>query len=74
MSMRYHFEPNRIAVTLGTMVEGDLPRLDAHIFLKDKASWFVLADDGAERLEEFPAGFDQRMEDWKAGQKKNEEA
>ncbi|KAL2398952.1 hypothetical protein ABEF93_006623 [Exophiala dermatitidis] len=57
MSMRYYEESDRIAVTLGTMELGGsgtaMPSIGAHIFLKEKAPWFVLPDDGAERWDEF---------------------
>lgn len=71
MSMRYHLEPERIGVTLGSVVEAEpaLPGLSAHIFLKEKAPWFVLPEDGAERWDEFPPGFQDMLERWNKGDK-----
>ena len=68
VSMSYHFEPDRVWVTLGTVVfaEPPLPRPSVHIFLKEKAPWFVLPDDGAERRDEFSPEFAKFIETWKA--------
>ncbi|OAP65683.1 hypothetical protein AYL99_01655 [Fonsecaea erecta] len=70
--MRYFFETDRTAVTLGTVVEAEpaLPPLGAHIFLKDKAPYFVLADDGARRHDEFSQEFHDRIEEWRLLQQK----
>ncbi len=72
MSMRYFFEADRIGLTLGTVIEAQpaLPPVGAHIFLKDKASYFTLTDDGAERFDEFSPGFQDKIEQWKADQQK----
>jgi hypothetical protein len=67
--MVYHFENDRIGVCMGTVVEADppLPGIQSHIFLKDKAPWFILPDDAAKRLEGFSPGYDEKIEKWKAG-------
>ena len=73
ISMVYHFENDRIGICMGTVVEADppLPGIQVHIFLKDKAPWFVLPDDSAGRWEGFSPGYDEKIEKWKAG--KNED-
>lgn len=70
MSMRYLFDPHRIAVTMGTIIEASpaVPR-PAHIFLKEKASWFVLPDDGAERHDDFPGDFRTKIDQWRKDRK-----
>ncbi|KIX95015.1 uncharacterized protein Z520_09325 [Fonsecaea multimorphosa CBS 102226] len=75
MFMRYFFEEDRTAVTLGTVVEAEpaLPPLSAHIFLKDKASYLVLADDGARRNDEFSEEFSERIKQWRIRQQKEGE-
>lgn len=76
MSMRYFFEPDRNAVTLGSVVEAQpaIPPLEAHIFLKDKATYLVLAEDGARRNDEFGSDFSDRLEKWKADRQKGGES
>ncbi|KAJ9603987.1 hypothetical protein H2200_011509 [Cladophialophora chaetospira] len=73
MSMRYFFEPDRNAVTVGSVVEAQpaLPPLEAHIFLKDKAAYLVLAEDGARKNEEFGSDFSGKLEQWKADRQKS---
>ncbi|EXJ66036.1 uncharacterized protein A1O5_10650 [Cladophialophora psammophila CBS 110553] len=66
VSMRYFLEADRIGVTLGTVVEAEpvLPSVEAHIFLKDKAQYYVLAADGAKRYDEFSGEFRDKLEQW----------
>lgn len=67
MSMRYHLE-DVIGVTLGTIERGTaLPPIRAHIFLKEKAAWFDLPADGAERWDEFNPDFLKKLDQWKRG-------
>ena len=68
MSMRYFVEADRTSVTLGSVVAADpaLPPLEAHIFLEDKAPYFVIADDGAQRFDRFPQGFEGKLAQWRA--------
>ncbi|ETI23832.1 hypothetical protein G647_05638 [Cladophialophora carrionii CBS 160.54] len=72
ISMRYFHETDRIGLTLGTLVEAQpaLPPVGAHIFLKDRAPYFTLSDDGAERFDEFSPGFRDQIEQWRAHQQK----
>ena len=71
ISMRYFLEGDRIAVTMGTITEAEptLPPLGAHIFLKNKASYLVLAEDGVDRYEEFPGDLGEKLEQWRSQQK-----
>ncbi|KIW76298.1 hypothetical protein Z517_11044 [Fonsecaea pedrosoi CBS 271.37] len=73
--MRYFFEADRTAVTLGTVIEAEpaLPALGAHIFLKDKAQYLVLADDGATRYDEFSEEFRNKIEQWRRQRQRREE-
>jgi hypothetical protein len=67
MSMRYFLNKNRISVTLGSITTAApaLPRLEAHIFLQDKAPYFVLAEDGVQRMDGFPEDFETKLAQWK---------
>ena len=53
ITMIYAFEPQEISLTLSSVdlnsMKCEPPTLKQHIFLQEKAPWFVLADDGAER-------------------------
>ncbi|EXJ91036.1 hypothetical protein A1O1_04143 [Capronia coronata CBS 617.96] len=72
LSMQYRFQ-DVIGITLGTIQAGtSLPRLGTHIFLKEKAPWFVLPDDGAQRWDEFPPEFQQKLDQWNQGRRKSE--
>ena len=72
MSMRYFLNADRVSVTLGTVIESQppLPSLQAHIFLKDKAPYFVLADDGVKRYDEFPEDFSNKLAQWRSSKEK----
>ena len=69
LTMAYFLGPHRIAVNLGSIVQCDDPKslakLEMHIFLKDKAAYFVLADDGAERSDEFMPSFTAKLQHWR---------
>ena len=45
----------------------DIPKPEAHIFLKERAQWEVLGEDGIERFEGFSPGFDDMMKAWEEG-------
>ena len=74
MSMQYLFELDRMFVTLGTVSSADpaLPLVHAHIFLKDKAPYIVVPDDGARRHEGFSAAFQDRIDQWNVSQQKGQ--
>jgi hypothetical protein len=42
------------AGTLDDDVKGRIPPASAHIFLAEKASWYELPEDGAERFDVWP--------------------
>jgi hypothetical protein len=69
ISMWYKLDPDSIAVTMGSIdedtVKGELPSANKHIFLKEKAMWYVLPDDGLERYETFPKNFQKMIDEWK---------
>lgn len=54
--MKVYSMPDAEGVAAGTLddVKGRIPSPSAHIFLAEKASWYELPDDGAERWEEWP--------------------
>lgn len=57
MSMKYHAQPDRFWITLGSVDEESMgnehwPRLKAHIYVKEKPKWCTLPEDGVERCEE----------------------
>ncbi|KAJ4303072.1 hypothetical protein N0V90_001963 [Kalmusia sp. IMI 367209] len=53
VAMKYHFEPGMTGLTAASIdfdsLKGDKPKVVQHIFLKEKAPWVVLPDDGAKR-------------------------
>lgn len=55
ISMVYHFHAQVTALTMGSVnletLKGEPPKVAQHIFLKEKAPWVMLPDDGTERLE-----------------------
>ncbi|KAF2676790.1 S-adenosyl-L-methionine-dependent methyltransferase [Lentithecium fluviatile CBS 122367] len=58
ITMVYKSAPHETSLTWGSVDLGSLrvvaPKVRQHIFLKEKASWVVLPDNGAERYDEFP--------------------
>jgi len=70
--MQYNCETEVIEITAGSIdegsVKGALPAAGRHIFLGEKAGWYVLPDDGLERYEGFPEGFQRKLDEWKTGQ------
>lgn len=57
ISMTYKVKPQYTSLTMGSIdrdsVRCKIPPVILHIFLKEKASWMVLLDDGAARYNEF---------------------
>ncbi|OQE14907.1 hypothetical protein PENSTE_c032G03555 [Penicillium steckii] len=53
LSMNLDNEPDTTAIAAGTLDDDNssIPTPSAHIFLAEKASWFQVPDDGAERWE-----------------------
>ncbi|KAJ5933806.1 hypothetical protein N7454_006135 [Penicillium verhagenii] len=50
MSMSLHSSPDFIGIVAGTIDDGTIvPPASAHIFLEDKAPWYEIPEDGAER-------------------------
>ena len=45
MGMIYMFAPDTIGIAAGTIKKGEVPGPFAHIFLKDKPSWFTIPND-----------------------------
>jgi hypothetical protein len=53
IAMAYSFEADAISVTMGSVDPGSFacepPKIKKHMYLSEKAPWFVMPDDGAER-------------------------
>jgi hypothetical protein len=72
--MRYHFQPDSLGITLGT-VDSECSFSTApasHIFLKDKPTWFKVPEDGAKRYDghNTDSNLLQQMRDWEEKQQK----
>lgn len=77
MSMQYDSEPGMIGIPAGTIDEeslegppqsspggkgkGERLRPECHIFLREKASWFVVPEDGLGRYEGFTPEMEERV-------------
>jgi hypothetical protein len=68
--MQYDSEPENIGIPAGTIndgsVKGTLPRPEHHIFLREKASWFEVPDDGLVRWDGFTADMEEMYNKWAA--------
>lgn len=66
LSMVYYCDMDRYSLTASSIDESrePLPKACEHIFLKEKAPWFVLPEDGAERFDAMPGAFEAKMEKW----------
>lgn len=57
IAMRYNFDPSVTGLVLGTVdldsFKGTMPKVEQHIFLREKAPWMTVPDDGAKRLDTF---------------------
>jgi len=64
-------DPAVTSIAMGTIDEssGPISSPEEHIFLKDKASWLVLPDDGAARHDKFDAGFQERLDKYETRRK-----
>jgi hypothetical protein len=55
ITMAYAFKPNRISVVVSSIDQGSLKgeplKVSKHIYLSEKAPWFAVPDDVAERSE-----------------------
>ena len=70
ISMMYVFERERVGLTLGTINEADPPisGITYHMFLSEKASWYIVPDDVATRQAGFGDGFQAKVDKWKKEQ------
>jgi hypothetical protein len=66
VGMLYIFQPNRTSLCVGLMDGEEAAKLtpQSHIFLKDKSEWFTVPEDGVERYQEFPGGFEKKIEEY----------
>ena len=55
VAMKYHFEEGMIGIVFGSVdvetLKGGMPKVEQHIFLREKAPWVTLPEDGAKRME-----------------------
>lgn len=65
--MTYEFEKGSIWLTLGTIKNPPISRVSSHIFVAEKAPWFVLSDDGVVRHDEFGPDGQRKLHKWKQG-------
>jgi hypothetical protein len=74
MSMQYYCNLDRFALTASSIEESKLPLLKGseHIFLKEKAPWFDVPDDGLERHEGMPPVFEDAIQKWLKGRQRTE--
>lgn len=66
--MTYRFEENSIWLTLGTIKEASPPPVagvSSHIFWAEKASWFVVPDDGTPRHDQFGPDGQGKLDGWR---------
>jgi hypothetical protein len=66
LSMRYYCQIDRFSVTASSIEECKvpLPKLGEHLFVNERASWYEIQDDGVERFDGMPPGFDIKMQQW----------
>ena len=66
--MKYPCDPQKTHIPLGIIdddsVRGKLPKPKEHIFLKEKASWWELLDDGLGRCETFGEPWPEMTREW----------
>jgi len=76
MLFQYHSSPERVAVSASSIdengLEGEIPKPWGHIFLKEKAAWFDVPEDGLERLQGWPPGSMEAIDKWKSQQNVDE--
>lgn len=66
LSIQYYCQPDRFSSTASSIDESKLPlrKIDEHIFVKEKAPWYDLPDDGIQRFERMPAAYEIIMHKW----------
>ena len=74
LTIQYHCYPRKTHVAAGTVVEGaeSIPPVGVHIWVKGKAPWYHIPEDGVERFEEFDPEFLRVFEEWEAATRHNE--
>ena len=68
MFMQYYMTPDSIGVAAGTVDEASLQGRIVkpnHIFVAEKAGWYILPEDGLDRHDMFPPEFQEAIERWK---------
>ncbi|RHZ53826.1 GFA family protein [Aspergillus thermomutatus] len=65
VSMKYDYESEHQSVPAGTIDnahQAKIPRPSCHLFVQEKAAWFDLPEDGAERWDRFTPAMDESLE------------
>lgn len=64
--MKYDHQPGAIGLAAATIdemsVKGELPKVDHHIFLDEKAGWYDLPDDNLERFAQHRPKFQKALD------------
>lgn len=67
LTMYYYCVPEQISIAVGTIDDGiKIPKPAEHIFLKEKATWYDLPDDGLARFDMLPPPFQAKLDAWRA--------
>ena len=75
--MKYSCNPDHTSVALGIVdndtIRGEVVKPKEHIFLKEKAMWWSVAEDGAEKWDHFDNDFLNAKDEWAQGGAKRRE-
>lgn len=65
--MSYVFEADTISLTMGVIdqINVPLPTAKVHIFVKEKASWVDVPNDGAARHDFHSTNFQKLIDEWR---------
>jgi hypothetical protein len=71
MTMRYCHQLDELSIAANTVDKSmkPLPRPETHVFLREKAAWFELPDDGIKRYHQFSHRFEEKLDKWKQARK-----
>jgi hypothetical protein len=69
LSMQYYFQVEHTSLTASSIDESRLllPEVSEHIFVKEKAPWHKIPEDGIGRFDGSTPGFVVRMDSWAKG-------
>ena len=74
MSIQYDCYPEKTHVAAGTIVTGPekglMPKVGLHLWVKECPKWYMIPDDGVERVMEFDKEFLEVLGKWNAEKEK----